>query len=499
MGRIRGLDVHHQAMTKPQMNKPSRWTSVLFKILTYKRNLVSRSCLLQRCFSADRRLVDVTSVLTNASENQIREYQAKLQSMRNRTSTDLQQNVYQNRTQFIKISKEAERLKGEMRTLRNLMSELKVNTNALSQESLGKSLVPSEVTTAARKQANRTSVSNLEHMWNNQLQALWKNVEGSQKFLPAIPGRHVVRDSPLWVELDAATWKPRRAIHIFLLNDHLLVASRKRKRVDPPADIAEAGNQKPQPVLSKLVADRCWPLQDIDLTDLSSMTGQAETLNRRTGPESMGRAINVRVGQDSHTYRNEKPEGDEKAEFLLACRKTIDELLKSLRADLTESTTFRDPGDESGSRDSNAPRKSRRPESLPLAQARDRLSILIDVDGKQQNMRWVETQIDELDIEIALQRFNNAVDRLERLRRLAQGARSNVYVQDLILAKIDERAAKLAGTIIRQLVETPSFLHVTQRNVTWLTKLGFEDRAREAYLKARSLIVEKRTRYACLS
>lgn len=428
----------------------------------------------------------------------MRDYQAKLQRLRNRTSTDLQQNVYQNRTRFIKISKEAEKLNSEMRTLRNLMSELKANTNALSQESLGKSLATSETlgsdvesrTTAALKQARRTSVANLESMWNNQLQTLWKNVEGSQKFLPAIPGRHVVRDSPHWVELDAATWKPRRAIHIFLLNDHLLIASRKRKRVDPASE-----NPK-QPAISKLVAERCWPLQDIEVTDLATTSGSVEARNGPGEKESMARAINVRVGPESFTYRNDKKVGDEKTQLLLAIRKAIDESYKSLRAEILKGTKSREGPEEAGVWDTNASRKSRRPESLRASLGRDRLNILIDVDGKQQNMRWVENQIDELDIEIALQRFSEAVDRVERLRRLANGLKSNAFAQEVMVSKIDERAAKLASVITRQLVETPSFLNATQRNVGWLVRLGFEDRAREAYLNARSQIVTKRSRYA---
>ncbi|KAI9794352.1 MAG: exocyst complex component exo84 [Peltula sp. TS41687] len=434
----------------------------------------------------------INSILGHASEQQVRDFQAKLQRLRNRTSTDLQQNVYQNRTQFIRISKEAEKLNGEMRTLRNLMSELKGNTNALSQESLGKSLASSEDVesrnTAALKQARRTSVANLESMWNNQLHTLWKNVEGSQKFLPAIPGRHVIRDSPHWVELDAATWKPRRAIHIFLLNDHLLVASRKRKRVDP------ASESPKQPAMSKLVAERCWPLQDIEITDLAVTSDSVEARNRSAGKESMARAINVRVGPESSTYRNDKQSGGEKSELLLAVRKAIDESYKSIRAEVSKGAKSREGSEEIGVWETNSSRKSRRPESLRASLGRDRLNILIDVDGKQQNMRWVESQIDELDIEIALQRFNEAVDRVEKLRRLASGLKSNAFAQEVILSKIDERAAKLASVITRQLVETPSFLNATQRNVGWLVRLGFEDRAREAYLNARSQTVGKRSR-----
>ena len=74
----------------------------------------------------------MASLLSESSEKDIDEFSRNLLKARNRASTDLQQNVYQNRTQFIKISKEAEKLKGEIRALRNLMAELKMNATALS-------------------------------------------------------------------------------------------------------------------------------------------------------------------------------------------------------------------------------------------------------------------------------------------------------------------------------------------------------------------------------
>ncbi|KAK5275380.1 exocyst complex component exo84, partial [Exophiala xenobiotica] len=177
----------------------------------------------------------VTDLLSNASESDIQEYQTNLQRLKNRNSTELQQSVYQNRTSFIKISKEAEKLKAEMAILQSLMSEL---TSTIGQGSTGSSnntLSPElgHSSSQARRNANRTSVANLEQMWNVQLQALWKNIEKSQKFLPAVPGRHIVAETGNWIELDNATWKPKRPIHIVLLNDHLLIASKKRKRVDP--------------------------------------------------------------------------------------------------------------------------------------------------------------------------------------------------------------------------------------------------------------------------
>ena len=380
-----------------------------------------------------------TNLLSDASDQELRDYQASLRKLQNRASTDLQQNVFQNRTQFIKISKEAEKLKGEMRTLRGLMSEL---TTSLNQASINAGLpeprtaLDDGARSRARKQANRSSVANLEVMWNTQLHALWKNVEGSQKFLPAVPGRHVVLEQSTWLELDAATWKAKRYAHIFLLNDHLMVATKRKRRVDPNAMTnGDAGHTSS----SRTVADKCWPLQDIDMVDLASAGSSGMT--DRGG---MSNAISIRYGHESFTYRSDKSSKGEKTDLLQAFRRTSDELRKIVQADMEENVsksketmkylTARDPA------------LSNKTDLLrSLSGAKERPEILIDVDGKHQNLRWVEGQIDELDSEVALQKFEDAVRHVEKLRRLAKGLKGNILAQDLINTKVDERARTLAG------------------------------------------------------
>lgn len=116
----------------------------------------------------------ITGLLADASDQDIEDYQKELRRLRTRASTDIQQNVYQNRTQFIKISKEAEKLKGEMRALRNLMSELKTNTTALrtasSQNPSGVDGFDSGFPSTLSKRDKRSSVADRTAMWNSQLQ-----------------------------------------------------------------------------------------------------------------------------------------------------------------------------------------------------------------------------------------------------------------------------------------------------------------------------------------
>ncbi|KAI9679473.1 MAG: exocyst complex component exo84 [Caeruleum heppii] len=441
----------------------------------------------------------VTSLLTSASEQEIRDYQQQLQKTRNRTSTDLQQNVYENRTQFINISREAEKLKGEMRTLRALMSELKGNTDALTQNSTRSADVLTDTyasnyeprTSNARKHANRSSVANLEAMWNTQLQALWKDVEGSQKYLPAVPGRHVLRDSPHWVELNSATWKSGRAMHMFLLNDHLLIASKKIKRIEQPQGM-DGPDQKRQPPLSKLVAERCWPLLDVQLEELPSSFSIAGLSASKKERQNVSSALSIQVGNDSFTYCNR--DAREKDGFLRAARKAREELRKSDRLHKDESRSPEETSHSSSGKSLGANGALESSQTVARSVSIRPSEVLIDVEGKQQNLQWVQNQIDELDIDIALQRFDEAVSRFERLTRLARTLKTNAKVQELILSKVQTRAGLLAGLITDQLVLTHSFTNATKRNVGWLVRLNFEDRARASYLDARSCLIERRSR-----
>ncbi|KAJ5965192.1 uncharacterized protein N7479_005068, partial [Penicillium vulpinum] len=412
----------------------------------------------------------VANLLANASEEDIQKYQESLRKVKNRTSTDLQQNVYQNRTQFIKISKEAEKLKDEMRTLRTLMAEL---TTALGQTSVGNSPNPMSPMEDSfpKRNTNRSSVANLESMWSVQLQTLWKTVEGSQKWLPAAPGRHIVLETGNWVELDSATWKPRRPVHIVLLNDYLLVAAKKRKRVD------QSHPNHRGPVPTRLVAEDCWLLNDIDMIDLGANlgTGQAreEALDR-----GIGRSISIRVGNFWQLSAKQS-----KICVEPCARRPKRPASPWKHMDIWPVGTFPTP---------------KKPEAFdPSDTPRDKSDLRIDVDGKQQNLRWVEGQVDELDIDIALQRFEASVFSIERLRKLAKGLKGNTIAQDVINFKVDGRATRLAGILSRALVDKHSFPAATKTHVTWLTRLGFEDQARETYLKARSDVIGQRIR-ACI-
>jgi hypothetical protein len=360
-----------------------------------------------------------------------------------------------------------------MRVLRTLLTDLHNTTDSLRTESSFSSANES----ASRRHANRSSVADLTALHMSHLQALWKAVEGAQKFLPSVPGRHIVLESKHWIELNAATWKPRRIVHMVLLNDHLLIATVKKKRVDNNT----SGSQRSPH--TKNVADKCWGLSEIEMVDLST--------DAATARRGIVNAISLRIGKESFVYKNEDEE--KKTELLRQFKKSRDELRKALRAETEDSLRRRDSVSFFTGRD---PKLLEHGDLLNSLTAHGTGNSMFTVEGQSRNLRWVEGQMDELDEAIAHRKFEDAVASVSRLRALAQSlAKGNSLVSELIHLKLDERASKLAAIVTSDLVENPAQKTGVKNCINWLVRLDYEDRAREAFLEARGGTIKKRTRY----
>lgn len=136
-----------------------------------------------------------------------------------------------------------------------------------------------------KKKRDRLSVMVLQKMWVLELQLLYKHVDGAQKFVQPIPGRHIVGESGRWHEINIGTWKPTKPIHIFLLNDAVLVATRK---------LAQDGNSK------RLQAVYCWPLLQVNISEIQP-PAQANK-----GRDDKMYVINVRSNSMSYVYQTDR-------------------------------------------------------------------------------------------------------------------------------------------------------------------------------------------------
>lgn len=154
---------------------------------------------------------------------------------------------------------------------------------------------------AAASNRRRNSVADLAALWRTQLEALWEGVEGSSRFLPPVPGRHLMAESASFVELNSATYKPRQGVHLFLLNDALLVAVKRR---------AGMGSRV------RLAAERCFSLNEISIIDLKD---GGELLN----------AIKIKRGKETIIFRADKPE--DKKLILNALKRVAEEMTSKKR------------------------------------------------------------------------------------------------------------------------------------------------------------------------
>lgn len=149
-----------------------------------------------------------------------------------------------------------------------------------------------------------------------------------------MPGRHIITEAASFVELHTATYKPKQAVHLFLLNDAMLVCLKKHRG-------ASAGGA------SRLVAERCFTLSEIVVVDLKDAGGEPFTfVSRRHGrPNTNSRiadlqnAIKVKRGKETIIYRTDKPEN--KKMLLLAFKKVAEELINKKRKEMLSEAEAR--------------------------------------------------------------------------------------------------------------------------------------------------------------
>lgn len=91
-------------------------------------------------------------------------------------------------------------------------------------------------------------------------------IEGSAKFAPTASGRHIVTEMDGIFALNAATYKVDHVVKLVVLDDAVLVARRRRKRDN------ESG---------KLVAERCWMLNEMLVLDTKDTSSEYTTFRTR--------------------------------------------------------------------------------------------------------------------------------------------------------------------------------------------------------------------------
>ncbi|KPV76479.1 uncharacterized protein RHOBADRAFT_25548 [Rhodotorula graminis WP1] len=392
-----------------------------------------------------------------AQMEDLRRLKGRLESAMKITEGELQKSVFNNYADFVLISKEIATLENEMLELKGVLEEWRT-----VPESLEGGWGDDDLLMGAgglNRRAQRNSIADLATLYKSQLSALWEGVEGSQKFLPYVAGRHIITEASTFVELHAATYKPKQPVHLFLLNDAMLVSVKKRRGPGIGGSV-------------RLVAERCFNLSDIVVVDLKD-AGDLQN------------AVKIKRGKETIIYRTDKPE--DKKMLLLAFKKVAEELMNKRRKEMLSEAEAR-KGDPRGFRsefDGTFASSGFSPAAI-LGVGRD------DPSGK--DLSWIGDFSDELAVSIATREFEDAVVWVEKGKSILPQIAGDAHASQLFRAKLDQRTTELVSALLHDLSDHAIRKSGVVRTTTWLLRLWQGERARATFLSARGRLVRKRAR-----
>ncbi|KAI8352539.1 Cullin repeat-like-containing domain protein [Blakeslea trispora] len=373
----------------------------------------------------------VRRTLGDTNEEGIRSFYKSLTDAKHLVGGDLQRNVYRNYTEFVSISKEISNLDADVLSVKEYLNELKsIWESFLAATHSSDYPVTSaggESIFASQRKRSELMPSDLKSIHHAQITALWESIEGAQRFIPQAQNRRIVRECVNFFEVNTRTLQQRQAVHLFLLNDCLLLA-RKRGH--------------------KLVADKCWSLDDLSITDIKDSS-------------DLTNALRVVVYPDTFIYRSERVE--DKMGLLHAYRRLVDD----------------HHDDDSSHRPSSSldVRKTMPPASL-----------------HHEKEKYLVELADQLEVLIALRQFEKGVVYLENARHIVIGSSSTLPVIKEARSHIEHYTDILSQIISRDLSNTLLTKIQFQRYVNWLLRLDKSEKARQVFLSTRTLIIKKRIR-----
>lgn len=410
----------------------------------------------------DQRLLDkedfdpdtyLKAKLANSTEAELRSLQSSLRSSKDDTAVELQRNVFKNYAEFVHISKEISVLENEVLELKESLSEWKSMPSLLH--------IDESASASERRRNVRSSIADLRVLYANQMQTLHTQIEGSAKFAPTTPGRHVIYEMDEIYALNAATYRVSNAVKFVVLDDSVLVAKRRRR------NNGEGG---------RLVAERCWPLNEmlvLDTKDTATMTN----------------VFKIRHQKETYVYRTEAP--SDKKTLLGQFRQVAEELAIRKRREREGEHERRKSMWTSGDRTSMTLHPDKVP---PLPDWMAELARKAGVDGdtsardkSESDARFISDFSDDLTVAIALRSWERAV-------QLVEEGRAKVSSIPSLSAKLTPLTASLTSALLDALSAPGNRKNTTVSLIGHLLKLGQGPAARLTFLSARAGAVDRYVR-----
>ncbi|CAI4261014.1 AIC_G0002890.mRNA.1.CDS.1 [Saccharomyces cerevisiae] len=332
---------------------------------------------------------------------------------------------------------------------------------------------------------DRSSVLILEKFWDTELDQLFKNVEGAQKFINSTKGRHILMNSANWMELNTTTGKPLQMVQIFILNDLVLIADKSRDKQND------------------FIVSQCYPLKDVTVT-------QEEFSTKRL----------LFKCSNSNSSLYECRDADECSRLLDVIRKAKDDLCDIFHVEEENSKRIREsfrylqstqqtPGRENNRSPNKNKRRSMGGSITPgrnVTGAMDQyllqnLTLSMhsrprsrDMSSTAQRLKFLDEGVEEIDIELARLRFESAVETLLDIESQLEDLSERISDEELMLLnlislKIEQRREAISSKLSQSILSSNEIVHLKSGTENMI-KLGLPEQALDLFLQNRSNFIQ---------
>ncbi|GBE77202.1 Exocyst complex component EXO84 [Sparassis crispa] len=386
--------------------------------------------------------------LANSTEAELKTLQSSLQSQKQAVAVDLQHDVFKNYEEFVQVSKEVSVLENEMLEFKECLADWKSMPSLLHIEE--------SASVADRRRNVRSSVADLRVLYANQMQTLHTQIEGSNKFVPTTAGRHVITELDNVLSLNPATYKVDHTTRFVVLDDAVLVARRRRRRNNAESD--------------KLVAERCWPLNEMLVLDTKDTA-------------TMSNVFKIRHGKETHVYRTEAP-GDKR--HLLQQFRQVAEELSAKRRKEREGEHLRRKSLWGGDRNSVAFDAAPSPPPWMAEMMAQEMGSTAK-EKAERDARWISDFSDDLTVAISLREWDQAVSLVEQ-------GEANLPTMPSLAVKLNPLKASLTAALLQSLSMPTNRKTMVVSIISLLVRLKAGAAARNTFLAVRADLLRKRVR-----
>ncbi|ORX60832.1 hypothetical protein BCR36DRAFT_407833 [Piromyces finnis] len=402
------------------------------------------------------------TILPPYSEEAIRTYSENLKEAKSSAAVDLQKNVYKNYNEFIKISKEVSKMESDMLVLRNLLNELKVINDSVKDDE-------GNVDDTSSQSSVETDEGIIDNKLDQQLQFLYDNVEGIEKYLTESSSRELVAILENVSEVSNSFSKTvKNNIDLYLCNDFLVCIYKKN-----------IGKGKVVHIL-----DKCFPLNEIKVEEIKrqsmiKISSVKETLPLIYFCDNIGslvifiRSIKanielVKAQENEHEDENEN-------------ENEIDDFKTDINFKDNSSSILK-PEDLD---------KRRRSKRISISTFSSTRSPVKD-ELTSSEITWLTELPDELDVLIAQRDFDKAVVLIEKAKNILkiEDSQKNRSFRKIL----DEKISSLSNSICSELSDPLLIKSQVRSNINRLLRLDMAEKAQEIFLSSRSELISHRIR-----